>query len=218
MKLYDENQEFAFLGTDFTNIGEDNNSLFDTTRLKILFTGISKSRDSNGENGIVLKLNVYNRRATDTWLCYSYLYNNDDDFTDDFIHLEPNEEQELSIYLEDYDIAYTNNHYVRIHFILEDGRRRILGRCNSLCVEYNNFSGRYQYKIIDKFSRSQCRELRELDIKVNKMDERRFFSSDWSYMYFHNTIPIIVSNHTDRQRAFIINLLEFDGDVLEEII
>ncbi|MBO6214736.1 MAG: hypothetical protein J6N76_04280, partial [Lachnospiraceae bacterium] len=115
------------------------------------------------------------------------------------------------IIIEDYDIAYTDNRKVQIHFVLEDGRRRILGRCNSISAEYNIFSGRYRYKKHDTFSKGKRRDYRELDIKVNKLSQRQFFAMDWSYMYIHKTIPLVVTNSTDRSRAFEIRSLEFDG-------
>ena len=218
MYLDDEAIEFAFSGTDFTNIGEDDNALFDFSNLTIIFRGIYKSEDVNGANSIVIRLDVSNRRRTEIWLCYSLLLNNAENYIDNYYLIQPEQKQEIDIWVEDYDVAYSHNRRARAHFVLEDGRRRILGRCNSICIDYNIFSGRYRYKKFDNFSKGQRRHYRELEIHINQLASRPFFSSNWSDMYIYKTIPVIITNCTDRHRSFKIETLEFDGKSPEEII
>lgn len=218
MYLNDENLEYAFSGKDFTNIGEEDSSLFDFYNLSIFFKGICKSEDETGATSLVIKLDVSCMRSTEIWLCYSLLLNNAENFFDGFLQIKPMQEQEIEIWIEDYDVAYSDNRSARLHFILEDGRRRILGRCNSICVDYNIFSGRYQYQKIDKSNKRERGDSREIDIRVNKMARRQFFSSDWSYAYYYNTLPIVITNCTDRNRAFLIDRLEFDQKIPQKVI
>lgn len=218
MYLDDEALEFAFPGTGFTNIGEDDNTLFDFSNLTIIFRGIYKSEDVIGAKSIVIRLEVSNRRRKEIWLCYSLLLNNAENYIDDYYLIQPEQKQEIDIWVEDYDVAHTHNHRARAHFVLEDGRRRILGRCNSICVDYNIFSGRYQYKKFENFSKGQRRRYRELEIHINKMAYRPFYSSNRSDMYLYQTIPVIITNCTDRHRSFKIETLEFNGKSPEEII
>ncbi len=218
MRLSDEGAEYAFSGTEFTNIGTEDNSLFDFCHLAIFFKGIYKSEDECGVNSIVIRLEVLNKRTTAMWLCSSLLLNNAEDFQDDYLQIEPEKEQEIDIWVESIDIAYSNNRRARLHLILEDGRRRLLGRCNSICVDYNIFSGKYQYKIIEQNCRGQRRENREIDLRVNKMNLRDFYPKYKDYYYTYKTIPIIITNCTNRNRAFLIERIEFDSEVPEHII
>lgn len=218
MNLYDEKAEYAFSGTEFTNIGKNHNPLFDYSKLTINFKGLFKTEDESGITCYVIRLVVLNMRSTEAWLCYSFLLNDDDEYYDDFQRIEPNKEQTIDISIECHSASYSDNRRARLHFVIEDGRRRILGRCDSVCVDYNIFSGRYQYQKICKFSKGKRREYRELDIRVNKMTERRFISNDWSYAYIKNTIPIVITNCTDRRRAFTIETIEFDDKPPDDII
>ena len=214
MRLYDENAEYAFSGKFFTNIGEDDSLLYEFSNLTTEFKGVSIEEDSYGIS-IVIVLAISNGRSTDMWLCYSLLCNDSEEFIDDYLLLEPNQEQEIALRIETFDIAYTISHRAQIHILLEDGRR-ILGRCNSICVDYNIFSGGFRYKKLTNFSKGHRKEGRELDIRVNKMIPREFYSS--KYVYTLNTIPIVITNCTNRRRAFVFERIEFNERIPEGVI
>ena len=217
MQLRDDSLEFIFSGTDFINIGREDNILFDFYNLTIVFKGVCRLVNMYGNTEIFIKLSISNMRNTVLWICYSLLLNDAENFSDDVIEILPKKEMEIEIPLENYEIAFENNHRASIHLVLEDQRRRILGRCHSICVDYNVISGRYRYQIFNKFSKGN-RSYRELDIQVNKMTSRRYFSDDWSYSCVYNTIPIVITNCTDRNRSFVIERLEFDGGPIDKII
>ncbi len=146
MHLEDNSLEYAFSGDCFTNVGEKDCCIFDFSNLKIKADGVHKTEDSCGAESIVLRLNISSKRTTDMWICYSMLLEDSENFVDDYVQIEPYDDeygyddQYIDIPIDNCEIAYSNNRRAMIHFVIEDGRRRILGRCDSLCVDYNMFS------------------------------------------------------------------------------
>ncbi|MCR5196506.1 MAG: hypothetical protein K6D38_09310 [Pseudobutyrivibrio sp.] len=210
MYLEKNDIEYPFSGQAYTNIGKEDNLLYDFYNLRIMFNGIFKAKDTNGVDSVAARLGVCNNGSSEIWLCYSFLLNDSEDFLDGHVIIEPTTEIEIEIIIEDYDISFSNNHRVRFHFILEDGLGRLIGRCNSICIDYNIFSGTFSYKILKKNSKVNRIGRRALDIRINKITYRREKKYPWlDEDMIYACVPIIIVNCSAKKKAFIINCLEF---------
>ena len=215
--LEDDNREFAYSKRDFINVGDDNGVLFESNDFSLKIRDVGKSDIDYESSGLVIKCEVLGERKDDIILCYSSLLNVDEKYTDDFIVIEK-WDYEIEIFVDSCEYAYSDNRSACFHFALENGKGGIWARCNSLRIDYNVFSGKYQYQIIKRENvyGGKRTQKNEIELRVNSVGERTHWEREERQFFLYNTIPIEIINMTDRDIAIEIDFLDVDEVELQK--